>query len=315
MTTATIVLCTHNRAGLIARAVTHALAEARSADADVLVVDNASTDATPNVVAGLAHEAKGRVRLVHEAVLGLSAARNHGLAESRGAVAAFLDDDATPRPGWLRALLAPYDDPAVACVGGRVVLRFEAPPPPWLTVALHPTLSAYDAGDAPRRLRYRPGDEFPYGANISYRVAAARARGGFSTRIGVTGARLLGHEETDLCFRLDRAGHEIRYAPDAIVDHWVLPERLSPRWFVERHRTRGESSALFELRNRGLHRAMGRVRWHYGRHLLARPYAPAEPVDAERLATECQRQEALGYLIGLVRALPHLRALRAEAAS
>jgi len=307
MISASVAICTHNRSQVIGRAVEHALREARSCDAELLVVDNASTDAT---AATLAAMRTAEMRVVREPELGLSAARNRALAEARGAVVAFLDDDAVPRAGWLAALLGAYAQAGVACVGGRILLHFPAPPPPWLTPPLHSALSGYDAGNGPRRLRDRPGDEYPYGANISFRVASAQALGGFSTWVGPRGRRDFVHDETDLCYRLDHAGGEIHYVPDAIVDHWVLPERFSPAWFLVRHRLRGESAAAFELKNRGLRRAIGRVRWYYGRHLAAARYVPREPIDPYRLLRECRRREAVGYLVGLARGVPRLGRMR-----
>jgi glucosyl-dolichyl phosphate glucuronosyltransferase len=301
MRPACVAVCTRNRAAILGRALERALDEAQAADADVLAVDNASTDDTPAVLAALAARAGGRLRVAHEPALGLSAARNRALAEAGAEVIAFLDDDAVPRPGWLAALLAPYAAPAVGCVGGRVLLHFASPPPPWLVPALHPALSAYDLGERPCTVRYGSAD-YPYGANVSFRVAAARAAGGFSTRMGLRGTRQLQHEEIDLCYRLEHAGHEIRYVPGAAVDHWIFPERLTPAALLERHWQGGQSAALFVLRNRGLLRALWRVRWLYARHLAALPYRPREPVDAVRLVRECRRREALGYLVGLGRA-------------
>ena len=303
---ATVAICTRNRAPLLARAVEAAVGEARAAAAEVLVVDNASTDDTPAVARGLARDG---VRVVREPELGLSAARNRALAEARGEVVAFLDDDAVPRAGWLAALLAPYASPAVAAVGGPIRLAFATPPPAWLVPALHGALSAYDLGPAPRRVRYGEAD-YPYGGNVSLRASDARDAGGFSTRFGLRGTAQLQFEEIDLCYRLDAAGREVRYAPEAVVDHCIAPERLVPAWFLERHRRGGESAALFVLRHRGVARAFWRIRWLYGAALLRAPYTPREPVDGARLAGECRRQEALGYVTGLVRALPHLGALR-----
>jgi glycosyltransferase involved in cell wall biosynthesis len=308
-----VVVCTHDRAEVLARVIEPAVAEARGNGAEVLVVDNASTDGTSALLVDLARRHAPTLRVVREPELGLSVARNRALAEARGDVVAFLDDDAVPRPGWLAALLEPYADPHVACVGGRILLHFPAPPPPWLTPALYPALSAFDLGDRPQRIRYGQAD-YPYGANISVCVAAARAQSGFSTRVGLRGQSQLQHEETDLCYRLEHAGGEIRYAPDAIVDHWISSERLTPAWFLTRHRRGGESAAIFVLRNRGLLRALWRIRWLYARHLLRAPYTPREPIDAGRFAAECRRREALGYVAGLARALPQLRALRREAA-
>jgi glycosyltransferase involved in cell wall biosynthesis len=288
-----------------------ALQEAAASDAEVLVVDNASRDETAAQLAALGREIAA-LRSVYEPELGLSTARNRGLREARAPVVAYLDDEALPRPGWLAALLAPYADGAVACVGGRIRLDFDRAPPAWLTPPLHAALSAYDLGDMPRRLRYRPGDLYPFGANISFRVADALGAGGFSTAVGPLGRRQLVHDETDLCFRLDVAGKEIRYAPDAIVDHLVVAERLSPAWMLRRHWLGGVSGATFEIKNRGLWRAIGKLRWCYRSHFFVPRYTPREPVDPARLERECVRQEALGYVYGLVRGVAHLRALRRE---
>jgi glucosyl-dolichyl phosphate glucuronosyltransferase len=301
MVPATVVVCTHDREDLLARAVESARVEAEACGADVLIVENASTDGTPAVAEALAARHPGRVRVVHEPRLGLSAARNRGLAEARGEVAVYLDDDAEPRPGWLAAILAPYADARVACVGGRIHLRFAVPPPAWLTPALHGAYSAYDLGDAPRRITYRPGDLYPVGANVSFRVADARAIGGFSTWVGPLGRRPLVHDETDLCFRLDQSGREIRYAP-----------RLTPSFLLARYRAGGQSGAVFEVKNRGLWRAIGKLRWYYRPRFTLRPYTPREPIDPARLLAECERQEALGYAAGLARAVFHLRAMRRE---
>lgn len=313
MIRASVVICTHDRAGVVGDAIAAAAREARANDAEVLVVDNASTDRTPEAIAAAAREAGDVVRATREDTLGLSAARNRGLAEARGPVAVYLDDDALPRPGWLAALLAPYADPRVACVGGRILLRFPAPPPAWLTPPLHASFSAYDLGPAPRRVRYRH-DTYPFGANVSFRADTARAAGGFCTMVGPIGRHQLVFDETDLCYRLDQAGWEIRYAPDAVVDHLVMPERLTPEWVLRRHRTGGESEAVFVLRNRRLARALWRIWWRYRHALAQRPYAPHPPIDPTRFAAECRRREALGYLAGLLRSAPRARALRRDLA-
>src|SRR5437899_9095852 len=133
MVSATVVICTHDRADVVGEAVHGAVAEARADGGEVLVVDNASRDRTPALLAELVLQHGEALRVVREPRLGLSAARNRGLAEARGEVVAYLDDDAIPRAGWLAALCRPYVDPRVACVGGRIRVRFAAPPPSWLT--------------------------------------------------------------------------------------------------------------------------------------------------------------------------------------
>ena len=72
------------------------------------------------------------VRCIVELGAGATRARNAAARAARGEVTAFIDDDALPRPGWLKALLDPFSDGRVGCVGGRVRLRFEGAPPAWI---------------------------------------------------------------------------------------------------------------------------------------------------------------------------------------
>ena len=308
-----VAVCTHNRAHLLAAAVAAALPQTTALGGELLLVDNASTDATPAVAAALAARHPG-VRVVHEPRLGLSAARNRALAETRAPIVAFLDDDAPPRPGWLAALLEAFDAPEVVCAGGRIALAFDSSPPPWLSAALHGALSAYDLGAVPMAVRYGKAT-YPFGGNIAFRVEAARAAGGFSELIGLRGRHQLLHEETDLCYRLEHAGGLIRYAPAAVVDHQIGTDRLSPGWMLRRYYHGGESTAVFILRNRGVARAVWRVWWQYADALARLPYDPREPIDPERFAAECRRREALGYVASLLRSVPQVARLRRDMAA
>jgi glycosyltransferase involved in cell wall biosynthesis len=85
-----VVVPTHDRSRLLALTLRSVLWQ-REVDLEVVVVDDGSADDTAEVVAGLADP---RVRLVrHATPQGVSAARNRGAAEARGAWVAFLDDD------------------------------------------------------------------------------------------------------------------------------------------------------------------------------------------------------------------------------
>ena len=70
-------------------------------DFEYLVVDNASDDATPAVVASMA-DRDDRVRLLSESRLGSGAARNRALAQARGQYLAFVDGDDTWLPTKLQ---------------------------------------------------------------------------------------------------------------------------------------------------------------------------------------------------------------------
>jgi hypothetical protein len=95
-----VVLPTRNRAELLPRAVATVLAQ-RYTDWELLIVDDASTDATPEVLAGLDDP---RIRTFTGPGRGVCAARNVALAAAGGDLVAYLDDDNRMHPDWLRSI-------------------------------------------------------------------------------------------------------------------------------------------------------------------------------------------------------------------
>lgn len=98
-----VIIPARNEAALIGQTIEAALdaADACAGDVEVIVVDNASTDATAAIVAG--YGADGRVRLTPCARLGSAAARNVGARQAHGAILAFVDADTLmPRDGLCR---------------------------------------------------------------------------------------------------------------------------------------------------------------------------------------------------------------------
>src|SRR5438105_4057502 len=97
-----IILCTSNRAGHLERTLgTIGLLEVSpETPIELLVVDNASTDQTKQIVAECApHQIP--TRYLWEPRRGLSRARNRGLRESSGNILVFTDDDVRPPPNWI----------------------------------------------------------------------------------------------------------------------------------------------------------------------------------------------------------------------
>lgn len=301
MQRATVVVRSHHGDARLARTVAIAGHEAAAAGADVLVLAAAGDAA--RAVAETVAPAREHVRIVCEPEG--SPGRERALREIATPLMAFLDDDVVPRPGWLAALLAPFVESGVWAVGGPVRLAFEVPPPAWLVPELHPALGAWEPGAQDVALRYGR-QPYPHDANLAVRTDAVRLVGGLPAEPPRPARRYASHEAAALCHRLERAGGGVRYAAAAAVDRHIDADRTSTDWFLARYWHGGQAAAHFMFEERGLVAALWRLQWSYGRHLLQLPYHPRPPIDGARLAAECRRREALGYLVELAHLLPGL---------
>jgi hypothetical protein len=94
-----VIICNHNYAAFVAQAIDSALA-LDWPNVEVIVVDDGSTDASREIIAGYAD----RITVIHQANAGQSAACNTGFARSRGDVVIFLDSDDLLDPSVPRRL-------------------------------------------------------------------------------------------------------------------------------------------------------------------------------------------------------------------
>jgi glycosyltransferase involved in cell wall biosynthesis len=110
-----VVVCTRDRPEQL-RACLDSLRWLRTRPLEVVVVDNAPSDERARELC----ETYPEVRYVREPVAGLSRARNRGIAQSRGELVAFTDDDCVVDPGWLDGLGETFADPLVMVAVGYV---------------------------------------------------------------------------------------------------------------------------------------------------------------------------------------------------
>ncbi len=205
----------------------------RSLEWEIVVVDNNSSDATAQVVAGFSTTTSIPVRYVFEARQGLSHARNRGIQEARGSILAFSDDDVIPAPDWVARVAATIARWNADGVGGRILPRWETPPPPWLIEnwRLLRRLSIMDfegSGLLALPLKRQPQ---VWGANMAFRRELLERVGGFDPRRGMIGRRLFRGEESDLIDRALALGSRIAYDGALTVYHRIGSDRMQKDYF------------------------------------------------------------------------------------
>jgi glucosyl-dolichyl phosphate glucuronosyltransferase len=241
-----VVICTFNRKDYLRYALESLAVQTLPAtDFEVIVVDNASTDDTRELVIGM-KEGMENLRYVREDRVGLSWARNTGAMETASPLIAYIDDDARAEPDWLKSIVHAFcsTDPVPAAVGGRVSLDWGTTAPHWLPARYWPIYTHVDHGNEGHFLR---PDEYLVGANMAFRKDVLLDLGGFDVRLGRQGSTLLSGEEAALLARLRERNLPIYYQPSALVWHAVPPHRRRVRWLCRRLFWDGASQPILDF--------------------------------------------------------------------
>jgi GT2 family glycosyltransferase len=207
---ATVVIPTRNAGELLTEALESL--EGQTADHDVVVVDNGSTDGTAALIA----ERFPRVRVIHNASnLGFGRAVNRAVEAIDTDVVILVNNDVVCEPSFVERMLEPFHDSQIGLVAG-VLLQHSAPElVDSAGIELDMTLRSWD------QLWNRPAAELPFasepvgpcGGAAAYRLDAWRAEGGFDE------AFFAYWEDVDLALRLRIGGWRSVRANDARVLH------------------------------------------------------------------------------------------------
>lgn len=252
VTSAAVVVCTYNRARLLRETLAALQAMTPPADyhAQIVVVDNNSTDNTRLVIAEAMRNSRIPVTALHESQQGKSFALNAALHATRADVVALTDDDVWPEPDWLNRVVADFRERDVTFVFGKVLPRWGTLPPPELLIPraqdIWGPLAIVDYGDIPvNYVAESTGQRLPIGANLAFQREVLTTIGGWRTDLGKVNNTLISGEDHEIFMRLRRfhrySGY---YDPDLVVRHFVPAARLTRRYFRRWFFWHGKTQAL-----------------------------------------------------------------------
>lgn len=204
--------------------------QAPSSGWKLVVIDNASTDRTREIVTSF--ETRLPLTYVYEERLGKNLALNAGLEYLEGDLAVFTDDDVFPHPDWLIRLRAAADAyPDYSVFGGVVRPRWEVPPQYWVQwvdtrIVFAITNPAMVAGPTDLALVFGP--------NMAIRAEVLRSGVRFDTSMGPRGSNYPMGSETELLIRLGRQGHSAWHVRDAVVEHFIREKQMKQPWVLGR---------------------------------------------------------------------------------
>jgi cellulose synthase/poly-beta-1,6-N-acetylglucosamine synthase-like glycosyltransferase len=202
-----IIVPVFNAARRIAACLEAICGQAAPWNAEILVVNDGSSDNTTEVVRRFP-----QVRLIHQSNAGPAAARNRGAFEAGGAIIVFTDDDCVPAPGWLNAMLTPFDDAGIVASKGvyrtrqkELVARF--------------VQTEYE--DRYRLMKKSDSIDFVDTYSAAFRRDRFLELNGFDPQFPLACA-----EDAELSYRMAARGWKMKFVPDAVVYH-THPQTLS----------------------------------------------------------------------------------------
>lgn len=197
-----VVVPTRNRSAYLQVALESLATQDLDEPWEVIVVDDASGDSTPDVARGA-----GVVHLREPAPRGANAARNRGAREARADLIALIDDDVRAPAQWLRSLVeGARRHPGADAFGGPIRARLEGPTPRGCGRE-RPPITTLDLGV------HDTDAILVWSANMLLRRRALDLAGPFAEELPTGG------DEEEWLHRLHAAGGRVVYLADAALDH------------------------------------------------------------------------------------------------
>ncbi|HNY84073.1 MAG TPA: glycosyltransferase [Anaerolineaceae bacterium] len=245
----TIVIATYNACGLIEKTLDCLLKMEKVSGLpwEILVVDNNSTDGTPEFVRSLWKD-PSRLRILNEPNQGTGFAKFRGMIEAKYTYIGFVDQDNWVDSDWmLTAIKAIESASKAAVICGRGMPVFGAEKPKWF--------DRYQQNYAVGRQAEKDGcvsdpNRFLYAAGSILRKSA------FDDLIDLgfrpilqsrAGKQLLSGEDTELQILLRLRGWEIHYQDDISFRHYMPPQRLTRDYFIRFRKGLGASSVYLQI--------------------------------------------------------------------
>jgi glycosyltransferase involved in cell wall biosynthesis len=209
-------------------------------DYEVILVDDGSTDQTPEIARQFPS-----VRYIRQANHGLSAARNTGIRAATGEIVAFTDDDCRADEDWLYYLAGDLLRSDFAGIGGHNFL-----PPEDSRVAA--AVAASPGGPAHVMLTDREAEHIP-GCNMAFYKWALEEIGMFDPIFRKAG------DDVDVCWRLQDSGRKIGFSAAGFVWHY---RRSTTKAYLKQQAGYGEAEALLIGKHPDHFNSFGGGLWH-----------------------------------------------------
>jgi glucosyl-dolichyl phosphate glucuronosyltransferase len=295
-----VIISTRDRASILPVSLGSLANQDGAVPFEVIVVDNGSSDATPEVLAAWCRD-HPIFRTTREDRPGLSRGKNAGIAIAEGSLLLFTDDDVLVTPSWVRTFARFFEThrgPMVVAGGAIVPIADDLGPwPPWLSQDALLDVGLLDHG-AEQELH---PPRYVFGANMAVPATVFASVGPWDEDLGNAPGDRSTFEDAELQDRVRSAGGTVWFCVDAAIRHRVERTRAAPRAILANAFARGRNDFWGERRGRshGSEPAVGAVVGTAGlaANLMAEGIATAW-FRATKRATSMDRARRLAWRAG-----------------
>ena len=226
-----VCICTYQRPKLLRRLIDRLLTQVTNGSFtfDIVICDNDSAQSAERVVTEVARSSPIALTYCAESIKNIALARNRALANSRGGLIAFIDDDEFPADSWLIELYRTCTSYDAAGVLGPVRPHFDETPPRWIIRGRFCERPEYPTG---RRMKWT---ESRTGNFIFRRAILEGDCQPFKEEFGTGG------EDKDFFMRMTDQGQTFVWCNEAVVYETVPPSRWTRSYMLKRALLRGRN--------------------------------------------------------------------------
>jgi glycosyltransferase involved in cell wall biosynthesis len=240
-----LIICTYNRDKYIYNVLKSITENDFSYKSyEIVLVNNNCTDNTETECRRFQADFPDvNFRYFVETKQGLSYARNRGIAEARGDILVYVDDDATVNKVYLRTISDFFAiHSSVYAVGGPIIPVYETQEPRWISLYTKILITGYkNEGKKIKELKF---GKFPGGGNAAYRKVVFDKIGLFNPELGRKGVSLIGAEEKDIFDKMRKLEMPFFYLPNMILYHIIPEQKLSKDYFIRLTYSIGQSERI-----------------------------------------------------------------------
>ncbi len=241
-----IIIPTFNRVHLLSKTVNSFLLQNYPNNKyEIILSNNNSTDSTQQLIDEYCSR-NNIVRSIPESRQGVHYARNSAAKIAQGDILYFTDDDMFADPGLIREITKVFEiDPKIGTATGKIIARFDAPPPAWVKKHLINRYLSLTDEDMPDEVIVSEND-MVFSCHQAVKREVFFQCGGFNPEN--TSGVWIGDGETGLGIRMKQAGYLFAYTPKSVIYHLIPKNRTTFAYLLKRVGNQGNCDSYTDYR-------------------------------------------------------------------